>query len=153
MYTCAHVSMYMYMQGSGCFYNVIHNNTNKEAYFVMITIIPISSGVEIGIFLDIDNIIESVNSSTSTPSQSTTSSLSSGDVHIINLRHVSDLSITPQPQQNGVTTDPSALPRINLAKVDQRIKKNLADRRREINSRGVNVSEEAQQLFDSLRKV
>ena len=45
------------------------------------------------------------------------------------------------------------LPRINLAKVDQRIKKNLADRRREINFKGVCVSEEAQQLFDSLMKL
>ena len=97
--------------------------------------------------------IESINPSSTTPPQSTSSALSSGDVHIINLRHVSNLSISPQPQQNGITTDPSALPRINLAKVDQRIRKNVADRRKEINSRGVNVSQEAQQLFDILRKL
>ena len=98
--------------------------------------------------------LESINPSSTTPPQSTTSStLSSGDVHVINLRHVSNLSITPQSQQNGITIDPSALPRINVTKVQQRIRKNVADRQKEINSRGVNVSQEAQQLFDSLRKV
>ena len=60
------------------------------------------------------------------------------------------VSITPQPQQNGITTDPSALPNINVAKVRQKIHKNVAERRREIDSRGVNVSEEAQQLISAI---
>lgn len=91
--------------------------------------------------------------SSTAPPQSASSTLSSGDVHIVNLRHVSNLNIIPQPQQNGITTDPSALPHIDVDKVKQRIRKNIADRRREINSRGVNVSQEAQQLFDALRKL
>ena len=91
--------------------------------------------------------------SSTAPPQSASSTLFSGDVHIVNLRHVSNLSIIPQPQQNGITTDPSALPRIDVDKVKQRIRKNVTDRRREINSRGVNVSQEAQQLFDVLRKL
>ena len=100
----------------------------------------------------LEETIDPSSSSSPTP-QSSSLSLSPGDVHIINLHHLSEVSISPQSQQNGLTSDPSALPAIDTAKVRQRLQKNVEKRWKEIRSKGVNVSEEAQKLFDVLMQL
>ncbi|XP_064402224.1 protein LSM12-like isoform X2 [Halichondria panicea] len=70
-------------------------------------------------------------------------------VQIINLHHVSDLKISGHTQ----LTAPTNLPAINLQKVQQRLEQNVVAKRKKTESRGVNVSDEAQQLFDSLAKL
>ncbi len=75
---------------------------------------------------------------------------STGDsVQIINLQHVSDLKLSGHTQ----FATPTSLPAINLQRVQQRLEQNVGAKRKKIKSRGVNVSEEAQQLFDSLAKL
>lgn len=74
---------------------------------------------------------------------------SNGLLHVINLHHVSELTVTGHTP----LTTPTHLPNINLSKVRQRLAKNVEAVWRKIDSRGVNVSEETQQLFDSLAKV
>lgn len=70
-------------------------------------------------------------------------------VHIVNLQHLSELDV----HAKSPPTSPPALPRINLTRVQQRVDSNIQARWREIAARGVNVSEEAQQLFDAIRRV
>ncbi len=62
---------------------------------------------------------------------------------------MSDLKISGHTQ----LTAPTNLPAINLQKVQQRLEQNVVAKRKKIESRGVNVSDEAQQLFDSLAKL
>ena len=70
------------------------------------------------------------------------------NVHVINLEHVSDLELLSQsPQLN------TPLPEINLQRVRKRMEQNIEAKWKEVNSRGVGVSKEAQLLFDSIRKM
>lgn len=75
---------------------------------------------------------------------------SKGSLHVINLHHVTELNVTGHVQN---LTTPTNLRNINVSKVRQRLEKNVEAVWRKVESRGVNVSEEAQLLFDSLIKV
>ena len=70
-------------------------------------------------------------------------------MHVINLEHVSDLKLLSQSPQ--LNTPP--LPEINLQRVRKRMEQNIEAKWKEVNSRGVGVSKEAQLLFDSIRKM
>lgn len=85
----------------------------------------------------------------STPEEDGSSS--GGIVHVINLRHVSDLELLSQPPQPQDPAPP--LPEINLQRVKRRLEQNIEAKWKEVNSRGVGVSEEAQLLFDSISKM
>ena len=91
-------------------------------------------------------------SSTSNPGEGDTPT-SPGAVHIINLRHVSKMDVIGLPKPGVWPTDPASLPEINLQKVQRRLDQNVEARWREVKSKGVNVSDDAQQLFDSIRKM
>ena len=69
---------------------------------------------------------------------------------MINLEHVSDLELLSRAPQ--LSTAPP-LPEINLQRVRKRMEQNIEAKWREVNSRGVGVSKEAQLLFDSIRKM
>ena len=71
-----------------------------------------------------------------------------GTIHIINLMNTSKLEVISEP-----LAPPPDLPHIDLEKVKKRCEMNIAAKWREVRSRGVNVSEQAQQLFDYFRKM
>ena len=71
-------------------------------------------------------------------------------MHVINLEHVSDLKLLSQSPQLNPTPP---LPEINLQRVRRRMEQNIEAKWKEVNSRGVGVSKEAQLLFDSIRKM
>ena len=69
---------------------------------------------------------------------------------MINLEHVSDLDLVSRAPQ---LSPAPPLPEINLQRVRKRMEQNIEAKWREVNARGVGVSEEAQLLFDSIRKM
>ncbi len=78
------------------------------------------------------------------------SSAGGGSVHIVNLKHLSDMEVV-SPSSSSPSSPPP-LPEINFDKVRKRLEQNLAARWKEVRTRGVNVSPQAQALFDFIRK-
>ncbi len=70
-------------------------------------------------------------------------------MHIVNLKNVSNLEVLSSPSSSS----PPPLPEISFQKVRKRLEQNVAARWKEVESRGVNVSAQAQMLFDSIRKL
>ena len=71
-------------------------------------------------------------------------------VHIINLRHASKLEVTSEPL--APPTGYTKLPQLDTERIRRRLQANTEAKRREIRSRGVDVTDQAQQLFNYLSK-
>ena len=72
-------------------------------------------------------------------------------MHIINLQNTTKLEVLHEP-----LTPPERythLPPIDIERIKKRLEMNIAAKRKEISSRGVNVSDQAQQLFNYISKM
>ena len=77
-----------------------------------------------------------------------------GNIHIINLKHISDLDVLSQASESlSPPPPPPPLPDISLAKVQRRMDQNISAKWKEVEARGVNVTEDAQLLFDNFKKL
>ena len=73
------------------------------------------------------------------------------NVHIVNLRHVTKLEVTFEPL--APPTSYTKLPRLDTERIRRRLQTNIEAKRREIRSRGVDVTNQAQQLFNYISKM
>ena len=69
-------------------------------------------------------------------------------VRVINLKNASKLDVLSE-----CSTPPAPLPDIDPEKVRRRLQGSIEAKRKEVMSRGVNVSEQAQKLFDYISKM
>lgn len=76
---------------------------------------------------------------------------SSGNVHVINLRYLADLQKLPS-SSSEVRPPPSRQP-VSLQKVRKRLEGSIEARKSQVQALGVNVSPQAQQLFNKIRKM
>lgn len=84
------------------------------------------------------------------PSETSPITSENRSVHIINLRNTSKLEVLNEP-----LTPPESythLPHLDIEKIKKRRDTNIAAKRKEMRSRGVNVSEQAQRLYDYISK-
>ncbi len=70
---------------------------------------------------------------------------------MINLRYLTELELLPS-SSSDIRPPPSRLP-VNLQKVRKRLEGSLETRRSQVQAVGVNVSPQAQQLFNCIRKM
>lgn len=76
---------------------------------------------------------------------------SSGCVHVINLRYLTELKVLPSSSSDARHM-PSKNP-VSLNKVHKKLDGSLEARRIEVESRGINVTPHGQQVFDQIRKM
>ena len=76
---------------------------------------------------------------------------SSGSVHIINLRYLSDLNVLASSSSDS--RHPFSRHPVNLQKVRRRLEGSIETRKNQVQALGVNVTPEAQQLFNRIRKM
>ena len=72
-------------------------------------------------------------------------------MHLINLRYLTDLKILPS-SSSEVRPPPSCQP-VNLHKVKKRLEGSIEARKNQVQALGVNVTPQAQKLFDHIRKL
>ena len=75
----------------------------------------------------------------------------SGSVHVINLRYLTDLTVLPSSSSDARL--PLSRQPVSLQKVRRRLEGSIENRKNQVQALGVNVSSEAQLLFNRIRKM
>ena len=73
------------------------------------------------------------------------------NTHIINLRHATKLDVIFEPL--APPTSYTRLPQLDTERIRRRVETNTSSKWREVRSRGVDVSTQAQELFDYISKM